>query len=202
MMPQPQHDAKRIPRSFICPLTMEAMVDPVIDSEGNTFERAALLQWLSHYGASPISRQPLNANLVVPNFALRETIHEVMGKTWVEKQTEQIELQYSEMADVSESSIESIGSTRKSPTDMYRGKIQCYLRKLSQEVGGGAMNLELDDNGVCMFRCENMTIVIEVPVDASFVYIYTVHSVPSLSEESKDKMLELNRLQSETRTCL
>lgn len=195
----PQHETKPIPRSFICPLTMEAMVDPVMDAEGNSFERAALLQWLSYYRVSPISRQPLNANLVVPNFSLREIIHEVMGPDWVAQQTEEMELQYSGMEDISESSIESTGSTRKSPTSKYRGKIQCYLQKLSQEVGGGGMHLELDDSGICMFSCENMTIVVEVPADVGFVYIYTVHTVPSLSEESKDIMLELNRLQSETR---
>lgn len=122
-----------------------------------------------------------------------------MGDAWVAQQTEEMELQYSEMADVSESTIESTGSTRKSPTSKYRGKIQCYLRKLSQEVGGGAMDLELDDNGVCMFSCEKMTIVIEVPAGVGLVYIYTVHSVSSLSEETKDKMLELNGMQSETR---
>ena len=198
MMPQSEPTPTNIPRSFICPLTMEAMVDPVIDAEGNTFERRALLQWLSHYGVSPISRQPLNSSLVVPNFALRETIHEVMGSAWVTQQTEEMELEYSEMEDVSESSIESTGSTRKSHASKHRGKIQCYLQKLSQDVGGG-MQLELDDSGVCMFKCHDMTIVVEVPTDVGFFFIYTVVSVPSLSEESKDMMLELNRLHSETR---
>jgi len=50
-----------------------------------------------------------------------------------------------------------------------------------------------------MFNCENMTIAVEVPVDLGFVYVSTVVPVPTLSEESKDMLLELNRLQSETR---
>lgn len=185
------------PRSFYCPLTMEVMVDPVIDAEGNTYERKALLQWLSHYGVSPVSRQPLNSNLVVPNFALRDTIHEVMGAAWVNQRTEEVRHQYSsEMEDTSEHS-----NCEFSQSSKYRGRMQCYLTKLSKEVGGG-MELDLDESGVCMFSCENMTVVVEVPSDAGFFYIYTVVTNQTLSEESKDMMLELNRLQSETRKLL
>jgi len=175
------------------------MVEPVIDADGNTCEKKALLQWLSHYGVSPISRQPLNASLVVPNFALRDTIYEVMGSAWVAKRIEELDIEYpNEMEDVSEGSVNSMGSTRKADASKYRRKIQCYLQKLSRDVGGG-MELELDDDGVCMFNCENMTIAVEVPVDLGFVYVSTVVPVPTLSEESKDMLLELNRLQSETR---
>ncbi|CAB9507325.1 U-box domain-containing protein 12 [Seminavis robusta] len=202
----PQDDTSgsiNVPRSFICPLTFEAMVDPVIDSEGNTFERQALLHWLSLYGLSPVSRQPLNANLVVPNFALRDTIHEMMGSAWVAQRTEELAQQYPSddgMDDPAQAdSMDCSSSSHYSRSlSKYRGKMQCYLQKLSQDVGGG-MHLELDDNGVCMFSCENMTIVIEVPEDVGLCYIYTIVSVPYLSEESKDMMLELNRIHSETR---
>lgn len=199
MMPQDESMSSNIPRSFYCPLTMEVMADPVIDAEGNTFERKALLHWLSHYGTSPVSRQPLNSNLIVPNFALREIIHEAMGASWVAKRTEEVALQYSEDIDESQSSMNSSCSSLQSySSSKFRGKVQCYLKKLSQEVGSG-MALELDENGVCMFNCEDMTIAVEVPVDVGFFFIYTVVSVPSLSEEMKDLMLEMNRLQSETR---
>lgn len=202
--------SNKVPRSFYCPLTLEVMVDPVIDAEGNTFERQALMRWLSHYGASPVSRQPLNANLVVPNFALRDIIHEVMGSSWVDQRTEELGHQYSFSSlaelqdddflqpDSLDNSSSSHVSYNSSPASKYRGKMQCYLKKLSQDVGGG-MQLQLDDSGICMFNCENMTIVVEVPEDAGSFYVYTVVTVPTLSEESKDMMLELNRLQSETR---
>jgi len=205
MMPQREAGSScenNIPRSFCCPLTMEPMVEPVIDAEGNTFEKKALLHWLSLYGVSPVSRQPLNANLVVPNFALRDTIHEVMGPAWVSERTEELELQYTtEDLQQSCSSMDSSSSSHYSTSSMNksRGKMQCYLTKLAQEVGSGRMQLELDENGVCMFSCESMTIVVEVPLDGGFFFIYTVVPVPFLSEESKDQMLELNRLPSETR---
>jgi U-box domain len=173
---------------------MEVMVDPVIDMQGIAYEKKAILQWLSHHGVSPVSRQPLNSNLLVPNIALRDTIHEIMGSEWVIQRTEEVRDQFNgEMEDKSDRS-----NCDFAPSCKYRGRMQCYLTKLSQEVGGG-MELELDDSGVCMFSCENMTIVVEVPADAGLFYIYTVVTVPTLSEESKDMMLELNRLQSETR---
>jgi U-box domain len=202
--------SSNIPRSFYCPLTLEVMVDPVIDAEGNTFERQALMHWLSHYGTSPVSRQPLNANLVVPNFALRDIIHEAMGSSWVAQRTEELGHQYSfsslaEFHDddlLQPNSLDNSSSSHssyiRSRASKHRGKMQCYLKKLSQDVGGG-MQLQLDDSGLCMFSCENMTIVVEVPEDAGFFFVYTVVTVPTLSEESKDMMLELNRLQNETR---
>ena len=204
-----------VPRSFYCPLTLEVMVDPVIDTEGNTFERETLMHWLSLYGASPVSRQPLNANLVVPNFALRDTIHEVMGPTWVAQRREELKHQYSlfSLGELNEddllkqNSLDSSSSSHLSYSNStfhaskHHERMQCYLKKLSQDVGGG-MHLKLDETGICMFKCENMTITVEVPEDTGMFFIYTVVTVPTLSEESKDMMLELNRLQSETRECL
>jgi U-box domain len=202
--------SSNVPRSFYCPLTLEVMVDPVIDAEGNTFERQALLHWLSYYGASPVSRQPLNANLVVPNFALRDIIHEVMGSSWVAQRKEELGHQYSfsSLAELHDddflqptgldSSSPSHFSYNTSPASKHRGKMQCFLKRLSRDVGGG-MELQLDDSGTCMFSCENMTIVVEMPEATGFFFIYTVVSVPTLSEESKDMMLELNRLPNETR---
>ena len=35
-----------VPQSFVCPLTHETMLDPVVDPEGNTYERAAIEDWL------------------------------------------------------------------------------------------------------------------------------------------------------------
>lgn len=32
--------------SFYCPISSELMVDPVIDHEGNTYERSQIEQWI------------------------------------------------------------------------------------------------------------------------------------------------------------
>ena len=58
----------------LCPITLEPMVDPVIDREGNTYEKSAIMDWLANNSESPITRSPLTANDLVPNRALIDAI--------------------------------------------------------------------------------------------------------------------------------
>jgi Mg-chelatase subunit ChlD len=61
--------------AFICPLTGDIFVDPVIDGEGNSYERAAIMQWLSAgNNSSPITRNPLSMEHLVPNRSLLDSI--------------------------------------------------------------------------------------------------------------------------------
>lgn len=63
-----------IPNSFKCPITLQIMNDPVIDHEGNSYERLAVLAWLQQHGTSPITRQPLRERDLTTNRALRDLI--------------------------------------------------------------------------------------------------------------------------------
>lgn len=58
----------------ICPITLTMMTDPVIDREGNTYERAAIAEWLHLHTTSPITRNPMQLSDLVPNRALRDEI--------------------------------------------------------------------------------------------------------------------------------
>lgn len=60
------------PADFCCPLTMERFVDPVCVSDGHTYERDAIMMVLGSSGnrVSPLTREPLQVDFVVPNFAL------------------------------------------------------------------------------------------------------------------------------------
>mmetsp|Transcript_12075 Transcript_12075/g.25721 ORF Transcript_12075/g.25721 Transcript_12075/m.25721 type:complete len:136 (+) Transcript_12075:128-535(+) len=60
--------------SFYCPLTMGLMKDPVQDREGNSYEKGAILKWLSENGTSPVTRNSLQRKHLVPNRALKEAI--------------------------------------------------------------------------------------------------------------------------------
>jgi len=62
------------PRSFICPLTHDIMQDPVIDRQGYSYDRSALLEWLELNQISPITREPLDALTLVSNRALKDAI--------------------------------------------------------------------------------------------------------------------------------
>lgn len=58
----------------LCPITQQPLRDPVIDPEGNTYERSAILDWLSRNPNSPLTRTPLTPNMLVTNRAMRDLI--------------------------------------------------------------------------------------------------------------------------------
>ena len=58
------------PTEFYCPISHCLMLEPVMDREGNTYERTSIEQWLSKHNTSPITRNSLNANHLVVNRAL------------------------------------------------------------------------------------------------------------------------------------
>lgn len=79
LWPQRVHDA--LPRStpapptapttsHECPITQEACVDPVVASDGHTYERDAILRYLLQRNTSPMTREVIH-DLVVPNHDLQ-----------------------------------------------------------------------------------------------------------------------------------
>jgi len=68
------NNPKKLPESFYCPLTTELMKDPVVDPEGNTYDREAITAWLQKNSTSPITRNPLKVEDLIPNRALKETM--------------------------------------------------------------------------------------------------------------------------------
>eukprot|EP00797_Seminavis_robusta_P031417 Sro681_g186360.2 (275) ;mRNA; f:12277-13101 len=59
---------------FICPITHVLLQDPVIDHEGNTYERGAIMDWIQQHGDSPITRNPLCIEQLCDNTSLFEVI--------------------------------------------------------------------------------------------------------------------------------
>jgi hypothetical protein len=170
------HEDRDVPKGFICPLTMDIMYDPVLDQEGNTYERRAVMEWLQHKRNSPVSRQPLNDKMLIPNNALRETIHELMGTDWTDRQ-------------VRENPPAGLPLRGLS----FRAKIDCFLQSISQEISG--IYLCLNDQGHCMFQCNGIAIVLFVPEGVGVFCFYARHLVPVATDSVKDLILELNFLQ-------
>ena len=79
--PRAQKSAKRLdwktwspPAEFLCPITLEKMRDPVVASDGNSYERTAIeLVFLRGDLRSPLSREILHTTLF-PNRNLRQRI--------------------------------------------------------------------------------------------------------------------------------
>ena len=64
-----------IPEEFLCPITQEIMVDPVMSRYGQSYERTAIIEWLaSGTTTCPMTRQPLLLSNVVANHRLRAQI--------------------------------------------------------------------------------------------------------------------------------
>ena len=61
------------PDEYRCPLTLELMTDPVVAMDGNTYERAAIAEWLDVHTTSPLTREEIQPVLVT-NMAIRKLI--------------------------------------------------------------------------------------------------------------------------------
>ncbi|CAF3984069.1 unnamed protein product [Rotaria sp. Silwood1] len=57
-----------------CPITKELFRDPVLASDGHTYERLAIEQWIRSNGTSPLTRQPLFIEQLYPNRKVKELV--------------------------------------------------------------------------------------------------------------------------------
>ena len=62
------------PEEYLCPITLVIMTDPVIGSDGRSYERAAITQWLRSNPHSPLTREPMTLSSLKTNYALKSAI--------------------------------------------------------------------------------------------------------------------------------
>ena len=80
-MPPPIHPAT-IPDDFICPITLDLMVDPVVAADSHTYDRGAIQKWFDGGSStSPKTGAELTATELYPNYTVRGQI-----RTWQEAQ--------------------------------------------------------------------------------------------------------------------
>lgn len=75
-----------IPKSAYCPITYTPMKDPVLVTDGYSYERDAITHWMQREGSSdgvtsPVTGAPLVSNMVIPNHTLRHLISEIVSTT-------------------------------------------------------------------------------------------------------------------------
>lgn len=61
-------------RYFLCPITHQLMLDPVVTVDGYTYERAAITEYLRHNDCSFVTQELLPHKMVVPDHVLRGII--------------------------------------------------------------------------------------------------------------------------------
>ena len=72
------------PDCMVCPISCERMVEPVMASDGHTYERAEIQKWFNlHNTTSPKTRETLTSLVLTPNPSLKTLILE-----WVHEQTQ------------------------------------------------------------------------------------------------------------------
>jgi U-box domain len=66
-----------IPETYKCPLTLDIMVDPLMNRHGRSYERSAIVEWITTKSPTcPITRQPMKVTDLVSNNRLRKEILE------------------------------------------------------------------------------------------------------------------------------
>ena len=56
-----------ITKHIICPITQQIMIEPVMASDGNTYEKKAIEKWLRDHNNSPMSGARLDNKKLQPN---------------------------------------------------------------------------------------------------------------------------------------
>ena len=74
---------KGIAAEYVCPLTLELPVDPVMAKDGRIYERSHILAWLSRNATSPVTREPMGTELT-PVPLIRNSIEKLVSSGAIE----------------------------------------------------------------------------------------------------------------------
>lgn len=64
------------PNQFLCPITKQLMKQPVVASDGHSYEYRAISKWLEGFIRSPMTGQEMSSKIIIPNFNLKSQIDE------------------------------------------------------------------------------------------------------------------------------
>lgn len=66
--------------AYECPITAELMRFPALAADGHTYERHAIQAWLAHSRTSPVTNEPLESVVLVPNRAVHGAIRSLLRR--------------------------------------------------------------------------------------------------------------------------
>ncbi|CAF1074585.1 unnamed protein product [Adineta ricciae] len=114
------------PADLVCPITGQLFGDPVIATDGHTYEKFAIKRWLRSSTTSPTTREPLDKNQLIPNFVVKKMCDEFRAECQrqklLPKYTLGIHVKKTEMAPLLQTETKAIyraewTSTSPSPAD-------------------------------------------------------------------------------------
>lgn len=68
---------KDLSEFYLCPITQDVMMNPVILVDGHTYEKEAIEDWLKLKNTSPLTGVQLPSKQMIPNYALKGLIQEL-----------------------------------------------------------------------------------------------------------------------------
>jgi len=78
--------ADDLPEEFVCPITKKIMEDPVMDKQGHTFSRDAILAYLKTSSECPVGHETITLSDLAPNLLIKSLVDK-----WVRKHKEATE---------------------------------------------------------------------------------------------------------------
>jgi hypothetical protein len=69
---------EQVSEALCCPITHEVFVDPVVAADGITYERRAIVDWLSTHNTSPMTNTVLPNLQLHPNSLVKTLVEELL----------------------------------------------------------------------------------------------------------------------------
>ena len=69
-----KQEVVKIPPEFLCQISKEIMKDPVLASDGHTYEKANIESYLKQHNKSPVTGEPMQHTFVFPNNSVKQLI--------------------------------------------------------------------------------------------------------------------------------
>ncbi len=66
----------KVPKEFVCPISQNIMDNPVLGTDGQCYEKRAIVQWLETNGNSPVTKQPMTIEDLKENESLKARIRQ------------------------------------------------------------------------------------------------------------------------------
>lgn len=64
-----------------CPITCELFRDPVIGSDGHTYERESITKWIQKHKTSPTTGEPMDLQSLRPNYTIKKLVDDFMSSS-------------------------------------------------------------------------------------------------------------------------
>jgi len=112
----------QVPDELLCPITLMPMKDPVIASDGRTYERAAITEWLANHSTSPLTREPMSVSTLKSNYAVKSMLSRYNSMTVIQPQI-QLQSANTNYQSLPSAPIVVVDQSQQQPTRQRQAKV-------------------------------------------------------------------------------